>query len=85
MMLNFNIFNMIIMLKIFNERNCVLIIVINNNRLKRFIKANLLRISLTRNGDDGDNALTNMFIKTEFFIAFSIINLIFTIKILIRT
>ena len=41
MMLNVDIFNTIIMLKVFNERNCVLIIIINNNYLKRFIKANL--------------------------------------------
>ena len=42
MMLNVNVFNIIIMLRIFNERNCVLIIIINNNRLKRFIKTNLI-------------------------------------------
>ena len=42
MMLNINIFNMIIMSKILNERNCVLIIIINNNYLKRFIKTDLI-------------------------------------------
>ena len=42
MMLNIDVFNTIMMLKIFNERNCVLIIIINNNRLKRFIKTNLI-------------------------------------------
>ena len=41
MMLNIDIFNIIIMLKVFNERNCVLIIIINNNHLKRLIKTNL--------------------------------------------
>ena len=41
MMLNVNIFNIIIILKVFNERNYVLIIIINNNNLKRFIKTNL--------------------------------------------
>ena len=40
-MLNIDVFNIIIMLKILNERNCVLIIVINNNYLKRLIKTNL--------------------------------------------
>ena len=42
MMLNIDIFYMIIMLKVFNECNCVFIIIINNNRLKRLIKANLI-------------------------------------------
>ena len=42
MILNVDIFNTIIILKVFNERNCVLIIIINNNRLKRLIKANLI-------------------------------------------
>ena len=41
-MLNIDIFNIIIMLKVFNERNCVLIIIINNNYLKRFIKMSLI-------------------------------------------
>ena len=41
MMLNVDIFNMIIMLKVFNERNYILIIIINNNYLKRLIKTNL--------------------------------------------
>ena len=41
-MLNIDIFNTIIMLKILNERNCVLIIIINDNYLKRFIEANLI-------------------------------------------
>ena len=41
MMLNVDIFNIIIMLKTFSERNCVLIIIINNNRLKRLIETNL--------------------------------------------
>ena len=43
MILNINIFNTIIMLRVFNERNCVLIIIINNNRLKRFIETNLIQ------------------------------------------
>ena len=43
MMLNIDIFDMIIMLKVFNERNCVLIIVINNNYLKRFIETDLIQ------------------------------------------
>ena len=43
MILNVDIFNIIIMLKIFNERNYVLIIIINNNYLKRLIKANLIQ------------------------------------------
>ena len=42
MILNINMFNTIIILKNFNERNCVLIIVINNNHLKRFIETNLI-------------------------------------------
>ena len=42
MMLNIDVFHIIIMLKILNERNCVLIIIINNNRLKRFIRADLI-------------------------------------------
>ena len=41
-MLNIDVFNTIIMLKIFNERNCALIIVINNNHLKCFIKTDLI-------------------------------------------
>ena len=43
MMLNIDIFDIIIMLKILNERNCVLNIIINNNHLKRFIKTNLIQ------------------------------------------
>ena len=42
-MLNIDIFNTIIMLKVFNEDNCVLIIIINNNHLKRLIKTNLIQ------------------------------------------
>ena len=43
MILNVDIFYTIIILKVFNKRNCVLIIIIiNNNHLKRFIKANLI-------------------------------------------
>ena len=41
MILNVNIFNTIMMLKILNERNYVLIIIINNNHLKRLIETNL--------------------------------------------
>ena len=41
MILNIDIFDIIIMLKILNKRNCVLIIIINNNYLKRFIEADL--------------------------------------------
>ena len=41
MMLNVNMFNIIIIMKIFNERNCALIIIINNNYLKRLIETNL--------------------------------------------
>ena len=41
MMLNVDIFNTIIILNFFNERNYVLIIIINNNYLKYFIKTNL--------------------------------------------
>ena len=41
MILNVDIFDTIIMLRVFNKRNCALIIVINNNHLKRFIKTNL--------------------------------------------
>ena len=43
MILNIDIFNKIIILRIFNERNCVLIIVINNDYLKRFIEADLIQ------------------------------------------
>ena len=42
MMLNVDIFNMIIMLRVFNKRNSVLIIIINNNYLKRLIEADLI-------------------------------------------
>ena len=42
MMLNVDIFNMIIMLRVFNKRNYVLIIIINNNYLKRLIEADLI-------------------------------------------
>ena len=42
MMLNIDVFIMIIMLRILDERNCVLIIVINNDNLKRLIKTDLI-------------------------------------------
>ena len=41
MMLNIDIFNTIIMLRVFNKRNCVLIIIINDNTLKRLIETDL--------------------------------------------
>ena len=43
MILNIDMFNIIIILRIFNERNCVLIIIINNNHLKRFIETDLIQ------------------------------------------
>ena len=43
MMLNIDIFNTIMMLKIFNERYYVLIIIINNNYLKRLIETDLIQ------------------------------------------
>ena len=35
--------DIIMILKIFNERNCVLIIIINDNHLKRLIEADLIQ------------------------------------------
>ena len=43
MMLNVNVFDLFIMLRVFNESDNALIIVENNDRLKWFKESNLLK------------------------------------------